>query len=1040
MKKRLHNRKKRTTFLYSLCLMLLCANVGFAQGPWNFPTDIQSWVVQGSSAVSWDGTVFNNASGSLKTVTTAITAGAKSPTFTPTIAGNYIFSAYIKGTAGDKVRLDIFQGSASVGTDYTLLTSNFELVTRTVTVVGGTNMTLRILDRIGSKTLYIDDVSFTYVPPAGSILTTNVIGGGTVTKSPDQPSYTAGSVTVNAIQKTHWLFSTWSGDLTGTTNPESVPLDGTTNKTVTANFIVDPAFNYAFNYNLGTDLEGWAPDAAQLTASVSGGIATLTPTANQFARFSLLNFPIPSANYNKVTLVLKNNSATTNELAIIAGATTGNVTTITTSDAGYQTYVIDLTANAGWTGSVTSFKIRFANSTNSGKPSDAGTIEIDSIIFSYTYPTTYYYKGVGSLASLASWSSKEDGSGAAPINFTADGITYRISTSVATDASWTVSGVGSKVIFGKSTAAAVTLTVADTFPIIGTIDVTAASTGSNSVLWQDATTPSFGSLNTNSEVHFQKSATFTFSLVPTFGKLFIDNSSAVTFGAGIKNVTTSLTIGSGSSLATGDGLILKSTATKTAVVAPVLGSITGNVTVERNIPASQRAYRLLSPAVTTSTFIDANWQLGTHITGTGGATNGFDVTTSNGSSMFIHNNTTPAWVAVGNTNATVLTAGVPYLIYIRGSRTASLTVVAEVPPVTIASDATTLSATGVLTTGNVTVNGLNETANGFSAVGNPYQAQVDMQAVLASATNLNNGFYYVVDPALGTKGGYLTVDVTAAATAEISKNLQPGQACFVQTLAAGPASLTFTEANKTEASAQTNIFKVKNSVQSGLDLTLFDAASNRLDVLKIAFDASETNAVNQNDASKLTNFDESMATSNNGKLLAIEKRAMPTATDEIPLNITKYRGTSYSLKLQGTGLTATPYLLDTFSGTTTEIPLDGSVDYAFTVDAGNTATSAANRFKLIYAKTLKVIDNATAGFSLYPNPSKANSFNIVIPQGNAKASLTVSNLLGQKLYSQNDLQAGATERITVANVKTAGVYLVSLTSEGKTSTTKWIVE
>jgi hypothetical protein len=226
-----------------------------------------------------------------------------------------------------------------------------------------------------------------------------------------------------------------------------------------------------------------------------------------------------------------------------------------------------------------------------------------------------------------------------------------------------------------------------------------------------------------------------------------------------------------------------------------------------------------------------------------------------------------------------------------------------------------------------------------------------------------------------------------------------------------------------------------------ISLSLYDATSNRLDVLKIAFDASETNDVNQNDASKMTNFDETMATSNSGKLLAIEKRSMPTDSDEIPLNITKYRGTSYSIKAEGSSLTgSTPYLFDQFANKTIEIPQDGSVDYAYTVDAAIPASIAADRFKLIYAKTLKTIDNAVSNFGLYPNPSKTNSFSVAIPQGVSKVSLTVSNMLGQKLYSQNDLQSGTTVNVTASDVKTAGVYLVSLTSEGKTTTTKWIVE
>jgi hypothetical protein len=394
--------------------------------------------------------------------------------------------------------------------------------------------------------------------------------------------------------------------------------------------------------------------------------------------------------------------------------------------------------------------------------------------------------------------------------------------------------------------------------------------------------PVFGSaINVNYSGSNAKSASFE---IPSSSNLLnnLTNSEGVVTLTSATNLNNKLTITSGT-LNTAGYLTLKSSECCTAVVAPVLGTITGDVTVERYIPAGQRAYRLLSSPVTTTTFINTNWQAGTHITGTGGAANGFDATTGNGPSMFTHNNTTPAWNAVANTNATVLTAGVPYLTYIRGSRSASLTV----PPslVSIASDAATLSATGTLKTGDVLVNGLNETVNGFSALGNPYQAQVDMQAVLASATNLNTAFYYVVDPSLGIKGAYLTVDVTAVPTPHISKYLQPGQACFVNTLAVGPASLTFTEANKSDVAAQTTIFKTKNTAMPSIGLTLYDAASNRLDVLKIAFDASETNDVNQNDASKMTNFDESMASSNSGKLLAIEKRAIPTDTDEIPLNI-----------------------------------------------------------------------------------------------------------------------------------------------------------
>lgn len=525
--------------------------------------------------------------------------------------------------------------------------------------------------------------------------------------------------------------------------------------------------------------------------------------------------------------------------------------------------------------------------------------------------------------------------------------------------------------------------------------------------------------------------------------LEINNTGGVTLTSATA-VNNMLTLTAGN-LATSDFLTLKSNATKTAVVAPVLGSISGNATAERFIPSGHRAYRLLSPVVTTTTSLQANWQeggsgdsspgFGTHLTGAGGSTNGFDATTNNAPSIFTHNNVTPAYTALANTSGT-MSAGSPYLVYVRGSRQGSNIT-------SLSNDATTLRSTGTLYTGDLTVSGLNATADGFSVVGNPYQAQVDVQAVLSAATNLNTGYYYVLDPSLGAKGAYIPVDVTAAATAHVSKYVQPGQAFFVKTVAAGAASLTFTEANKSTAEAQTTIFRNANSSTSfsGINLTLLNATtSNTLDIAKIVFNGSETNDINQNDALKLTNFDENMSTANNGNLVSIEKRSLPVLTDEIPLNITNYKVSNYILKVDGSSLTETPFLIDNFTNSATEILLNGTINYAFTVDVANTATTAANRFKIVYTSPLSTEQNSIAAFTLYPNPSTTNSFNVVIPESMNNASLTVSNLLGQKLYTQNNLQSGTTENIMVSNVKDTGVYLITLTSEGRTTTTKWIVK
>jgi autotransporter-associated beta strand protein len=182
---------------------------------------------------------------------------------------------------------------------------------------------------------------------------------------------------------------------------------------------------------------------------------------------------------------------------------------------------------------------------------------------------------------------------------------------------------------------------------------------------------------------------------------------------------------------------------------------TGTTTVERYIPA-KRAYRFLTSTVTTSDYIFDNWQesgssaagFGTHITG--GSSGGFDVTSTNNPSLFTFNHLTAQWVAVANTNATKLDAGTGYRLMVRGDRTIDLNT--NTPTAT----ETTLRATGDLYTGNFTPT-LNQAAEGDSFIGNPYQAPIDIKAVLSDSTNINinKSVVHYWDPTLNTRGGYV---------------------------------------------------------------------------------------------------------------------------------------------------------------------------------------------------------------------------------------------------------------------------------------------
>ncbi|MFO7661450.1 MAG: InlB B-repeat-containing protein [Chloroflexota bacterium] len=79
-------------------------------------------------------------------------------------------------------------------------------------------------------------VTANFAPQTGYVVNVTVNGSGTVTKSPDKPSYNLGeSVTLTAVPAAGYGFSGWSGDLTGNVNP--VVINVTSNQAITANFI-----------------------------------------------------------------------------------------------------------------------------------------------------------------------------------------------------------------------------------------------------------------------------------------------------------------------------------------------------------------------------------------------------------------------------------------------------------------------------------------------------------------------------------------------------------------------------------------------------------------------------------------------------------------------------------------------------------------------------------------------------------------------------------------------------------------------------------
>lgn len=492
-------------------------------------------------------------------------------------------------------------------------------------------------------------------------------------------------------------------------------------------------------------------------------------------------------------------------------------------------------------------------------------------------------------------------------------------------------------------------------------------------------------------------------------------------------------------LTTGGNLTLRSTSAGSAMTTNMeAATLSGNVNVERYIPG-RRAFRLISSPVSTTTTIYSNWQeggsntsgLGTHITGSATGSNGFDATTSGNPSLFTLDNATSTWNAVTSTNnATTdkLTAGNPYRLMVRGDRTVSLTAA------NATATNTTLRATGTLYSGNKVFSGLNTSAGGFSLVGNPYQASIDMNTLLSSSTyntNLNAVYYYIWDPTVGTRGAYVTVDVTSNSNnvsgSKANKYLQPWQACFVKTKNAGSASFTFAEAAKNTTSTATwkETFDIPRMSVNIYQTDSLNNGQMPLDGLQIRFKDNYSPLLDDYDAVKPINQDENFSVFLENSKLSIECRNVPENSDTIQFLLEQTRHTDYTLKFEPTNINGIDFMLwDDYLKQSTPLSRFDVSYYRFQLDAQNSASKASNRFSLMASAGMaSVADLSASHFKLVPNPGNGK----IAVLNNAKfqiAGISVFNMEGQRVFEKNNNPSV----LDISHLPT-GMYLIEITDQ-----------
>ena len=566
-----------------------------------------------------------------------------------------------------------------------------------------------------------------------------------------------------------------------------------------------------------------------------------------------------------------------------------------------------------------------------------------------------------------------------------------------------------------------------------------------------------GTLNFTSGSRTLKDLTLNSSATATLG-------TALDITAGTTSGT--VTVGTSATLTTGGNLTLKSDANGTARVGITAGAISGNVTVERYIPLGKRAFRFLTPSVTTSGSIYTNWQIGgattagrgTHITGSTTGANGFDITASGNPSMYTYQNnetTLTGWLAIPDTNTTTLVAGMGYRTLVRGDRNVDISV-ASADNMNVA---TTLSATGTLKVGNVVFDGtttpaLNTTSNtltnGYSLIGNPYASPVDWE--LVSRTNVDD-YYYAWDPNMGTpaqRGRYVAYSAsthqatnTGTGNTNVSKYIQPGQAIFVKTIGASP-SLTFEEADK--ASTFTNV--LRTSSNSTLSVAVYNpseiAFASPIDATIAVFGTDFDASVGFGDIEKLHSSGEHLAWSRGAKLLAMDATTPVVASDELLLKTMQFSADkSYTFKVNATNLdtSLTGYLVDQYLSSQTQLDFSTSnfITFATTADA---ASYGANRFKVVFnSSALNNEEWSSKSLRIYPNPVVDNQFSIAVsPSITDKVAITIYNMIGQSVYYESATAINNSIVVRPSAILKAGVYMVQMVNNGKTSTQKIIIK
>ena len=272
--------------------------------------------------------------------------GGVEVTLTATPASGYVFSSWSGDASGNENPLTVgMTGNKSI-------TANFTAIEYTLAVTGSNGNVTKSPDQ--NSYTSGSSVALTANPASGyqfsnwggdasgtaNPLTVNMTGdknitanftvieytlavsalNGTVTKNPDQSSYTSGSsVALNASAASGYQFSNWSGDAGGTENPLTISMTG--NKSITANFTAVSVSRYTLSVAAANGTVTKSPDQANYTSGSSVALTASAASGYQFSNWS----GDASGTENPLTINMTSNKSITANFTNVTGQNTATL-------------------------------------------------------------------------------------------------------------------------------------------------------------------------------------------------------------------------------------------------------------------------------------------------------------------------------------------------------------------------------------------------------------------------------------------------------------------------------------------------------------------------------------------------------------------------------------------------------------------------------------------------------------------------------------------------------------------------------------------